>query len=206
MKIINHAPSSRKWGGGARASTNGSRWIAFLAILLFLPLAAACGTDAETDAAQDIPEDATPEELMAELQSINQELMGIQEQAMQNPELEERRAALEEQLMVEMRREDPEVEAKIQRAETLEGELREAQETGEQEGMEPLVMEWQQLQATLQQTQERALDADAMSEALEDYQDSLLAEMNRVDPRAESLIARAEAIMERLEGSMPQIP
>jgi hypothetical protein len=195
---------------GARVA----RRLGAVAILAFLAFPAlGCGPDADDPAARaqaqaaDIPEDATPEELMAELQEINQELQRIQEQAMAKPELQERRAAVEDKLVAEMRDVDPDIEAKMERAETIEAEVLAAREEGAgDEEMHGLLAEYQQLHASLQATQEQAAQREAVTDEMDAFRDELVAEMTEVDPRAEQLIARAEAIIVRLQQQMEQQP
>lgn len=175
-----------------------------LLVAVLLPLGACAeGGDAEAGAAT-IPEDADPQQLLAEFQRIQAQLGEIQEQALQDPELEADRQALERRLDAEMEALDPEAPAKQARQEVLAAEFQAAQEAGEEETARELVMENQQLQEDLQQTRDAALQTQEMTAAIESFQEDMLAAMNEVDARTDSLLARAEAIIAFLQQQIAQ--
>lgn len=168
---------------------------------LLLTSAAACDRDGE-DAAVTISEDATPQELMAELQQIQQELGAIQQQALARPEIQGQRDSLETRLRDEMREVDPEAPAKMERAEAIGNEFEAAQAAGDDEQARELAMEHQEIQSSLESTQRQVLETEEMSTALASFQESMVEAMNEVDPRTDSLIARADAIVAHLQQEM----
>lgn len=176
----------------------------FLSTLLLLSTAG-CGGDEATDATT-IAEDATEQELLTELQGIQQELSMIQQQALQNPALQDDRDSLERQLEAEIRELDPEVEAKRERRDTIASEFETAREEGDEASAQELAAEGQRLQASLQQTRQRAMGTADMRAAIESFQEDMLAAMQEVDPRTDSLVARAEAIVAHLQERMAQEP
>lgn len=185
--------------GPRHAGFRRARGLVAVAVLLVAPLAA-CGDDASNEVA--IAEDATPEELMTELRGIQQELGAIQEQAMQDPALQGGRDSLEARLEDEIDELDPEAEAKRERAEEIATEFETVREAGDEEGARELAMESQELQASLQATQQRALETEEMTAAIAAFQERMLEAMNEVDPRTDSLVARAEAIVAHLQEEM----
>lgn len=178
-------------------------------LLLALPLLplAACGErgeEAGAEAAVRIAADADPQELMAELQRIQQELAEIQERALEDPELRSDRESLERQLDQEMEALDPEAPTKQARQEELATEFEAAREAGEEEAARELAMETQELQADLQRTRQAALQTEEMTAAIQSFQEEMLVAMNEVDPRTDSLVTRAEAIVAFLQERMAE--
>lgn len=186
---------------GSLRPTASRGFAALVALLLLLPLAACGGEDAEQEVT--IAEDATPQELMSELQQIQQELGTIQQQTLeQNPELQSGRDSVERRLEAQMEQLDPEAQAKMARAEEIGAEFQAAQEGGEEAEAQELATEHQQIQASLQQTRSQALQTEEMTTALDSFQERMLEAMNEVDPRTDSLMARADAIVAHLQEEM----
>lgn len=171
-------------------------------VLLALLLAtAACDRGGE-DATVTISEDASPQELMAELQQIQQELGAIQQQALARPEIQGQRDSLETRLRDEMREVDPEAPEKMDRAEAIGNEFEAAQAAGEEEQARELALEHQEIQSSLETTQRQVLETEEMSTALASFQENMVQAMNDVDPRTDSLMARADAIVAHLQEEM----
>lgn len=168
--------------------------IARIAGLAAIALAflAAPGLDAQE------PEDEERQELTAELQQVAQQLVGIQQRAMQDPELQEEQAATEEKVIAAMTELDPEAQEKLDRMGELQGELRTAQEESDQQEIGSLLQEQRQLQQSLQQTQARAVQQEEVAASIESFRESLLAAMVEVDPQAEELLQRQEELQAEL--------
>lgn len=144
------------------------------------------------------PEDEERQELTAELQQVAQQLAGIQQRAMQDPELQEVQAATEETVIAAMTELDPEAQEKIDRMEELQGDLQTAQEEGDQQEIGSLLQEQRQLQQSLQQTQVRAMQQEEVAASIESFRESLLAAMMEVDPAAAELLQRQEELQTEL--------
>lgn len=195
---------SPRGGSGGEARPRSRPPALMLLLLPLLPLAACGEGGEETEAAVQIAEDADPQQLMVELQGIQQELGEIQERALEDPELEADRQSLEERLDAEMESLDPEAPTKQARQEEIAAEFAEARDAGEEETAQELATENRELQADLQQTRQAALQTEQMTTAIEAFQEDMLAAMNEVDPRTDSLVARAEAIVAFLQERMAQ--
>lgn len=196
MHPNDHRDSNSVRGRGLFARVGG----ALLALLLAV---AACDRGDEEPTVT-ISEDASPQELMVELQQIQQELGAIQQQALERPQIQGERDSLEIRLRDEMRAVDPEAPAKMERAEALGNEFEAAQAAGDDEQARELAMEHQEIQSSLESTQRQVLETDEMSSALASFQESMIEAMNEVDPRTDSLIARADAIVAHLQEEMAQ--
>ncbi len=144
------------------------------------------------------------QELLGEMQAIYGQLQPIQQQALAEPEFQERQQELNEDVMRAMHDADPEMETTMQRAEGLEQEAMAAQAEGDQERLQALSTEAQQIQRRMQQAQAAALEDDALSGRIEDFERDIRARMVEIDPEAEALMARADEIEAQLEASIPQ--
>jgi len=184
---------------------------ALLATILPVALLVGCNdNDAEVEGAtppQEIGEPMSQErmqELLGEMQAIYGQLQPIQQQALAEPEFQERQQELNEDVMRAMHDADPEMETTMQRAEGLEQEAMAAQAEGDQERLQALSTEAQQIQRRMQQAQAAALEDDALSGRIEDFERDIRARMVEIDPEAEALMARADEIEAQLEASIPQ--
>jgi hypothetical protein len=196
---------SARTRGGGRPFDLRRAGVPLLALLLG-PLAGCAEevTDGAEEAAVQIAADADPQELMAELQGIQQELSAIQQRAMQDPGLQAERDSLQRRLETKMAELDPEAAAKQERQVEIATEFEAAREAGEEEAVQELAMENREIQASLQETRQTALETEEMSAAVASFQEEMLADMNEVDPRTDSLVARAEAIVAHLQERMAE--
>ena len=137
--------------------------------------------------------------LVAELQQIQGQLMQIREKAMEDPNLQERQAVLQDRITSAMKDADPEVEAKMERVNEIQQEMREAQQAGEQEQVGTLMQEAQRLQQELQQTQSRVMQQEGVEKAVDEFREQLFDRMREIDPEADGLIERAQEIQAELQ-------
>jgi len=180
--------------------------VPIFALLAVAACASEGADEAEPDAAASdsaAPADpAVAQERMAligELQSIDRTLQPIRNAALQDPELQAQQGRLVEQVQAAMAEIDPGVEADMARFDSLRAEFGAAQQAGEQERVEALATELRMLQASLQQTQGEALEQEEVAAALETFRSDLEDRMRAADPRADSLIERAEQLRQQLE-------
>lgn len=147
------------------------------------------------------PEEDAQQELIAELQQVNQELAGIRERAMQQDAgLRQEQAAAEEKVISAMKEIDPETERKLDRIQEVQGELRSAQQEGDQEKLGSLLQEQRQIQQALERAQTRALEEEEVAAAVEAFRVSLVAAMNEVDPKTDRLLQRQRELQAELMG------
>ncbi len=79
-----------------------------------------------------------------------------------------------------------------------------AQQTGDQERVQALGGELQTLQGSIQETQSQALEQEDVASAIEALREDLFARMRAIDGGADSLLNRAEAVMEELQAMADQ--
>lgn len=194
----------------------GARAALLLPMAFFL--AAGCGAPGEEG--EDAPPDGAAESsaaetpaglpgagqdqmaLMMELQTIQQALGPIREQAMQDPELQQQQQRLIDRVETEMERVDPGSADERARFDSLRAEFGSAQQAGDQERVQALGSELQALQTSLQETQREVLEQEEIAAAVEEFREDLREEMRATDPRADSLLSRADELSQELEAAM----
>lgn len=154
----------------------------------------------EAGAPADVPEGMQEQmALMGELQSINQQLIPIRDEALSNPEMQARQEELQSDVDAAMREINPEFPAMQADFDSLRAELGVAQEGGEEAEVQSLVTEMRTLQGAMQETQTEAIEREDIAAAIETFRDELYERMRELDPRADSLINRAEELNAELE-------
>jgi hypothetical protein len=139
---------------------------------------------------------------LAEAQQIQQRLAPIHARAMEDQALQQAELQLNEAILAELRRAGPAVQADLRRIETIQPELRAAQEAGNREQLERLVTEAQQLQMRLAQAQGAALQQPEIQARAQAYQTQLQARMVELDPAAETMIQRLMALQAQILEAM----
>lgn len=135
------------------------------------------------------------QEMMQEFQELQQRLGELQQQALdQSEELRAERQAVEASIQDAMAEEVPELERKMDRMDSLQGELQEARQAEDQEQLMSLSMEANQLSQELQQAQRAAMQTEAVADELEAFRENLVQQMTAIDAEAEDLIARLEEL------------
>lgn len=162
------------------------------------------GEGGEEGPAVQVAADADPQQLMTELQSIQAELESIRQRAMQSPDLQAERDSLAGQLETEMEELDPETAPMRERQQEIVTEAEAARAAGEEETVQELAAENREIQASLQETQQAVMETPTMSAAVDSFRLGMIAAMNEVDPRTDSLVARAQAIVAFLQERMAQ--
>ncbi len=143
------------------------------------------------------------QEMITEAQAIQQEIQGLQSQAMaSNEELQVMENQLREMVQAAISEIEPEFDALIERMGELEAEFMAAQQSEDQEALQQLQMEAQQLQTRLQTAEQEAVELPEIQEEIEVFEDELLAEMTRQDPDAPEKLDRLEDLAERIQAAM----
>jgi hypothetical protein len=143
---------------------------------------------------------------IAEIQQIEQRLGPIQARAMEDAALQREQAALNEALLAALREAGPAVQADLRRVESIQPELRAAQESGDQAQLERLVREAQQLEQRLGQAQVQALQQPQIAARATAFQDRLRARMVELDPAAEELLQRFVSLQAQILAAMQEQP
>nr|NIP57994.1 hypothetical protein [Gemmatimonadota bacterium]NIR78384.1 hypothetical protein [Gemmatimonadota bacterium]NIT86988.1 hypothetical protein [Gemmatimonadota bacterium]NIU30832.1 hypothetical protein [Gemmatimonadota bacterium]NIU35606.1 hypothetical protein [Gemmatimonadota bacterium] len=95
-----------------------------------------------------------------------------------------------------MAEEVPQLERKMDRMDSLQGEMQEARQAENQEQLMSLSMEANQLSQELQEAQRAAMQTETVAEEMEVFREKLVEQMKAIDAEAEGLIARLEELAE----------
>ena len=141
-------------------------------------------------------DDGASAALQDELRELQARLEAIEQEAVEEPALQEARADLEKSIEQAFQEADAQFDDKADRLAEIQATL-EAGETTEEEGT-ALIVEAQALHEDLSATQARVMESDPIAAEIDAFQDRLHARMVEVDPEADALIARATEIIEAL--------
>ncbi|MEX0912721.1 MAG: hypothetical protein WD737_07390 [Gemmatimonadota bacterium] len=137
-----------------------------------------------------------------ELEQVHQELEGLQQQALQDPELSAQQEAIGEEIQVAMNDADPTLDQRMSRVAELEAEAEAAQQAGNAERLQQIVSEAQQIQQHFMAVQETALGQPAIADRLASFQEQLEDRMVDIDPEAEALIERFRELEQRIGAAL----
>jgi chromosome segregation ATPase len=165
------------------------------ALMVGLPMAAAAqaggaGSQAEVEG------------LLREMQQVHTQLEGLQQQALQDPQLSAAQEELGEEIKVAMERIDPQMEQRLSRIEALEGEAASAHQAGNGERLQELMAEAQQIQQHFMNVQQQALEQPQIATKVDAFQTRLERRMVEMNPEAEGLINRFRELETRLMALM----
>jgi len=188
---------------------SGPRSVWLLAFALSASWLAGCdaGGDAAEEGGEPVAGEAMPDPaeiqeqmaLMGELQSIDQALAPIRQQAMADPELRAEEQALVARVGEAIEEAHPELAGAEVRFDSLRTAYEVAEQSGDTAGVQSIAGELQTLQTSMQQAQGEVLQQEEITEAVEEFRENLFARMRAMDPRADSLLDLAEEITEKLE-------
>jgi hypothetical protein len=140
--------------------------------------------------------------MMTELQAIDMVLSPIREQAIQDPEMQAQQTQVVEQVDAAMESISPGILEKRTRFDELRADYAAAQQAGDQERLQSLAGELQPPQAALQQTQSQAMQREDVASSLTRFREGMFDKIRALDPSADSLLNRAQALSEELEAMM----
>jgi prefoldin subunit 5 len=143
------------------------------------------------------PPEMSPE-LMAkfvEIQQIQQQLEPIQQQALEDQALAAQLAALQVRIETAMREEGSELFERIDR---FEADMAAAEAAEDRERVHNLMMQAQSLQQEVQMLQASVFERDEIRAPLQEFEAAQRAAMIEIDPEAEALLDRVEALMAEL--------
>lgn len=144
------------------------------------------------------------QEMLQEFQETQERFTQLQNRAIQeNPGLQEKQEELNVMVREAVVDINPEAQAQMERLETLEGEFMAAQQRGDGEAVQALILEAQQLQGALESAQAQALERDDIQEAVDIFQADLMVAMTELDPEAEGILERLQDLAERISAQMP---
>ncbi|MDH3734155.1 MAG: hypothetical protein OEU54_11500 [Gemmatimonadota bacterium] len=141
-------------------------------------------------------------QMIAELQSIDQQLGPLQDQALADPVMVAKQDELVATVEEAMEDAAPGSKAKREEFDTLLNEYNAAQGSGDQAKMAELTPRLQALDTELGQAQGAAMEREEIREAVEAFQDDLAAKMRELDDGVGSLLDRREELTGELEQMM----
>lgn len=129
------------------------------------------------------------------LMDAQRRVLEAQQKALEDPALQKDLEELQQFVEAQMIKQDKSVKAKLDRLETLQGQLEKMQaaETPDPEKAAPLVQEAQQIAGDLAQVQTKVVEQPEVKKRLEVFDKKLRAEMKQIDPEVPSAIAKLEA-------------
>lgn len=129
-----------------------------------------------------------PRALLQEMEKIQQDLLQIQEAALEaNPDLRKEAEALQDTLLEAMRAEGFDPMQSLNRMEKLERELQSG--AADAEKRPDLIAELRREQRQLMQAEQAALERENVRKAREQFMDNLMAAMRKENPRTDDLMA-----------------
>lgn len=170
--------------------------MAFVWLVLLAAPAGLLAQQGSGTAAPQLPPEA--QELIQELQQVQARLEPIQQQALQDPQVQEAQQALGDEVQAAMTEVDPETPQRIERLQVLMSEAQAAQAEQDEAAMGEIVAEAQGLEQRLQAAQAEAVQRPDIAPQVEQFQAQLLEKMVELDPDVESLIEQAKELDARL--------
>jgi ABC-type proline/glycine betaine transport system substrate-binding protein len=143
---------------------------------------------------------------ITEIQQLEQRLGPIQARAMEDAGLQQAQTELNAAIVTALMQSTPEVQADLRRIETIQPELRAAQEAGDEEQLRRLVTEAQQLQQRLGEAQMRVLQQPEIAAQAEAFQTRLEARMIEIEPQAEAMLQRFLSLQTQILAAMQNQP
>lgn len=121
-------------------------------------------------------------------------VLEAQEKALEDPAIQKDLEELQKLVEARMLREDKSVKTKMDRLETLQGELERMQmaENPDPERATSILGEAQQIASELAEVQDRVLAQEDVKKRLETFDKKLRAEMTEIDPKVPSALSRLE--------------
>jgi len=143
-------------------------------------------------------------EVRQQLEQVEQALFTAQEQALEVEAVQEKRDQLQDLINSHIIAANPDMSEVIDRRQVLLNELEDHPElqSPDQQPSEPvmaMIQEYQQLQQQIAPVQQQVFQETEVREAHEDFQATLLAEMERVAPNAPQLMEQREALFQRFQ-------
>lgn len=164
-------------------------------------LAAAPATAQEPEQTAPVaPAEDQDQALRKELGDIQQRLAAAEQKALADPKVQEMQKELQAKVEAEVKRIDPKFDEKVERLTSLQEQLIDAQQTGDEARQQKLIAEAMQLQGELEAAQQKALQSEPIAAAIAAYQELVREKMLAAEPETDKLIERGNAIVLQLQG------
>lgn len=139
-----------------------------------------------------------------ELRRIQKQLRGLRDKALEDTALDRQLQELRTMIDQAMREMSPEAGKRIDRLDSIRGELESARAEGDTARLRSLVREGRKLRQALQSVRSKAMQREEVSAALEDFRSALRERMREVDPSADSLMDRMDTLQQQMRSQMQQ--
>lgn len=149
--------------------------------------------------AQNGPPPPEVQRLIQEIQQIQAELEPVQQQALQDPAIQQEQKAVSDAVREAMVAADPANAQKLDRMEAIIAEARTAQAAGDSSKVAELTREAADLQPQVEAAQAAALAQPEIEARIAKFQENLRAKMIQLHPPAKERIERLETLSEQLE-------
>lgn len=138
--------------------------------------------------------------ILREYQEVNRQLQGIRQQALQDSALTVRRQKLTAYIRSEMKALDDSTAAQVERMMKLREDLQAAQQAQDTAGARSAVRELKKLQRATASARKEVMQRPEIQKRIKAFREALRAEMREVNPRADSLLRRADSLEAELRG------
>ena len=163
-----------------------------LALLAAAPLAAQASSGAGTD--------APTQKVQQEMREVGQKVIQLRQQALQDSAMQEEQFALQQEIEQKMNDIDSTTSTRNDRMNQIKQSFQQARQDQDTAKIRSLMTEYQTLSQQNQQTQMQAMQDKAIAADLDTFRTDLIKKMNDIDPSADSLISRLEALQTKLQG------
>jgi hypothetical protein len=163
-----------------------------LALLATAPLAAQASSGAGTD--------ASTQKIQQEMREVGQKVIQLRQQALQDSVIQEEQFTLQQEIEQKMNDIDSATSTRNDRMNQIKQSFQQARQNQDTAKIRSLMTEYQTLGQKNQQTQMQAMQDKAIAADLDTFRTDLIKKMNDIDPSADSLISRLEALQATLQG------
>jgi phenylalanyl-tRNA synthetase alpha subunit len=132
-----------------------------------------------------------------EAAQIQQRLQAIQQRALQDAALQQRQAAIGEEVVATMGRLDPTFSARAERAQAMQADIAAAQQAEDNARLHELNAEAQELQQAFATARAQAMQDEQVQASLQAFQGEVVAKMIEIEPETETLLARLAELNEQ---------
>ena len=175
-----------------------------VALFAVLPIAVSAQTPAPPPPSNATAVDDSTAALFQEYQSTLQQLGQLQVQALQTDvSLEEHRTSIDTLIITTMSAIDPQTPTRIQQLDSLAAEARAAQQARNNAAVDALMGPMMTLRGELEAAQAQALERPEVQNAIQSFEDAMLAAVVAIDPGAAALQARLEELEAALSSVLP---
>ncbi len=164
-----------------------------LALLLATAPAAAQGSGGASS-------DASTRQMQQELQQVGQKVIQLRQQALQDSAIQSEQDKLQVEIQTKMVSIDSATTQRLDRIKAITQEFQQAQQSQDTAKIQSLMAEYQQLTQKNQAVEMQAMQDSELAAELDSFRTNLIQRMNAIDPKADSLISRLQALQAELQG------